>query len=473
MTMRSSIALRAIAGYGMATFVQGAVAFLSVPMLIRVLGQDWFAIWAIFEPFVLLCGQFALLGAPHGYLRLLATDRAVSHDIYTLHHGNSGYAGWVIALGGAAVGILYLGVERASVLIVLSALLIVFESKILLAQMIARGESDSGTYLSIVSAKYGLIASALAVMSWREVRMPLEGYVAVLVFIDLSVLAGAHVRFRHKRRSRPPSEYRISEPHSEYWNAVRYGMPIVVAGALALLAANGDRYVVHALMHPDDLASYVVTAKLAGALSFAAAPINLWWPAARFKHASDPDRGAAFYSSAVSVLLLYYCAAAVAGWLLSREIIGVYSQGATTFDGGTLALLLIAGVSAAMATPMNIGTLNEGKTHWSIWTVGTAAVVAVVASTLLIPAYGLTGASCGALAGQVCGLLLAHLVSQRIHHVTIGYGKPLVLVLVFGSGLALLVTSNPTVAFGVTEFVAMCVVGAILCAKDIRRLGGG
>ena len=469
MSVPATPAWKALCGYGSATLLQGFVAFMAVPMMIRVLGARDFALWAIFEPLALLLAQLSLLGSSHAYIRLLASGKAGSADVYHSQLRFGMYPCVLICCLGGFASVVGIGLGSLWSYVPLAALLIFLEAAILLCQSVDRGESDAFGYAQTIWVKFGALGIGLVLASWAGVRLELIEFAGALIVIDSVVLMLSFVRFRrHCPRADNTGPSRTRDQH---WAAVRYGLPIVAASGLAVVAANGDRYLVHALMQSGDLPGYMIMAKLAGAMSFAAAPINLWWPAARFRHANDSDCGAAFFASATFVLLWYYLAVAAVAWALAPHFVGFYAQGVSGYDANTMGLLLCAAVATAMITPINIGILDEGRTHWIAASVGVGAFAGLTLSGLLIPRYGYVGAGLGSFSAQCTALLFTYWISQRIQAVPMRFGKLIALVLGFGfAALVIRQDFSPWAGFGAA--LLFMLLGAAVCANDFRRLLG-
>jgi O-antigen/teichoic acid export membrane protein len=459
-------------GYGAAALMQGLVAFATVPMLIRVLGVDDFALWAIFEPVVASMAQLALLGACHGFIRLLASGLERPARLYDAQLRHGWPALTLVSVLGATGLSLYLGFEHRWMTVLWASVFVALEALLLMILSVHRGSSHAGRYAMVVWVRYGLVGIVVTAMALSDWHLRMYQYLMCLVVIDvLALLAGASPSFASKDgHARRTSEALERSTKAVYWTSVQYGMPIVLTSVLAMIVANGDRYVVHALMRHDQLAGYVTMAKLAGAMAFASAPINLWWPSARFKHANDPDQGAAFYSSATMVLLAYYVIVAMLASLLAPMVIRWYGQGVTGYDPISMVLLLGSAVTTAMVTPMNVGTLNEGKTHWSIWGVAISAVLGLVGAYWLIPRHGYVGAAGAALLAQLAYLILIHLISQRIQPLNFEYRKPLVLVLIFVMSMIGLLQLQATSMVTWLGFLCFAAFTVFMCRPDLKKV---
>lgn len=467
MTVPATGAWKAFCGYGSATLLQGMVAFIAVPMMIRVLGAKDFALWAIFEPLIQLLAQFSLLGSTHAYIRLLASGKASSSEVFCSHFHFGVYPCAAICCIGALASVIAVGFGSGWLIVPLVAVLIFLEAAVLLSLSVDRGESNAFGYAQTIWIKFGVLGLGLALGSWAGARLTLSEFVIAHIVIDAVVLMFSYVKYR--RRHAQAGATSSSLTRDEYRAAIRYGLPIVAAAALAVVAANCDRYLVHALMLSGQLPGYMIMAKLAGVMLFAAAPINLWWPTARFRHARDADGGAAFFASATIILLWYYLTVAVVAWALAPHFVEFYAQGVSGYDATTMGLLLCAAVATGMSTPINVGTLNEGKTHWITGTVGVGAIVGVGLAGLLVPPYGYIGAGIGSLAAQCAALLFAYWISQRIQPVAIRFGKLILLVLGFGFAVVM-IRQGLSLWFDLGAVFLFVLIGAAICAGDVKRL---
>ncbi len=418
-------------GYGSATLLQGVVGFASVPFLLAVLGPQAFAHWVMLEPLVAILAGFALAGVHFGHLHgitsRLVTPAAALRQI--LHYG------WLPALvvtgaGGIAVAG-FLGLGSVSAIALLCVVYVAIEAAILLLQFQARALSDALAFASTVWLRSCGIAAGLVLFKLFGLKLSLADYLLFMIVLDLAVLGVACIRHRNTIQA-SLAEHRPEQ--ADYLLAVRYGLPIMLAAGFAMLVSNGDRYVVNALLPAEQLPAYVVMAKLAGAMSFAMAPINLWWPVARTRHVQDSDGGAQFFANVMPVLLAYYMFAAAALWVAAAILVEWYAPGVQGFDSLTLMLLIAGGVALGMSAPVNVGMLAPGKTHWLIVAVGLSALTGLGLAGVLIPQLGYIGAALATLCAQLVSLLSVFLISQRLHPIRWDYFK-LATVLAIGGAL--------------------------------------
>jgi len=420
-----------LAGYGTASLVQGATGLLSVPLLIAVLGQRGFASWSLLEPIIAIAAAIALLGAHHGHLHAIVGGRMSVVESFSQFFRRGAVPAVIVSAGIGAAAATLLGFEPISWEALALAALFLQEAMILLMQFQARALSQAVTYAATIWIRSGLILTTLLAAKRFELALSLQSYIFVAFFVSAAVLFFVSVG------RRAPIKAAFSEggeSHGAMTRHMAYGMPLVLASVLSVIVATGDRYVVDSMMSRDELPAYVVMAKLGGALSFASAPINLWWPVARHRHSGDKDGGQAFFRAVTPVLFAYYIVAAAALWVACGLLVGRYAPGVAGFDPNALLILLVGGVALGMSAPLSIGTLAPGQTHWTIVAVALSALAGLCSAVLLIPTYGYRGAASATLIAQLVNLVANYMLSQRVQPISL-YSRNLLITGICGGAL--------------------------------------
>jgi O-antigen/teichoic acid export membrane protein len=418
--------------YGSATLVQGFVGLMAVPFLLAVMGPQAFAQWAMFEPVVAVLAGFALVGVHYGHMHAissgLVTPAAALRQVIRFGRAPA----FVVALAGALAAAAFVVDGNVAVVATLCVAYVVLEAAILVLQFQARAMSDAFAFAATVWLRSGGVALGLLAFNIAGARLALTHYMTFMIVLDLTVLAVAC--WRH----RPLLAAVLREPPpllDDYLAALRYGLPIMLAGGFAMLVSNGDRYFVHALMPHGQLPAYVVMAKLAGTMSFVMAPLNLWWPVARHRHLRDGDGGVRFFTNAMPLLLAYYLLAAAVLWVVSGQLVHWFAPSVSGYDALGMLLLLAGGVAVAMSAPVNIGMLAPGKTHWLLVSVGLSACIGLSLAFLLIPRLGYVGAALATLCAQWGSLASVYCISQRLYRLPIVSPR---LAAVGGAGVAMM-----------------------------------
>lgn len=460
---------RSILGYGSATLVQGASGFVVVPFLLTLMGPTSFASWVMLEPIVATLAGAVLLGLHYGQLHTIAIGK-MSLDVAMREFARHavGYMVFLALLGGLATS-MSLSLPDVFVNALLLGLLFILEAFILLSQFHYRAIGASYAYAATIWLRSVLVIGGVVAMAALHIRLDLGSYLVFLIGVDVVVGSGTVVS-RRKAIFGRSSAGTLPSSRADYLARVRYGLPMVISAALAVIVGNGDRYVVNALMPASQLPAYVVMTKLAGAMAFAMAPINLWWPTARHKHIGDADGGEEFFRAVLPILFAYYMCAAAVLWIMAQWLVPWYAPGVSGFDALTLLVLVLGGVALGMNAPVNIGTLEPGKTHWTIVTVALAAMTGVGTAILLIPVLGYLGAALAALIGQAINLLSTFLISQRLHPIRLLSGKLLAIGLVGASSLVTMRALQQLPWAQVCTLIATALVCGWLLRKDMRLL---
>jgi len=422
-----------LAGYGTASLVQGATGLVTVPLLIAVLGPRGFASWALLEPIIAIAAAIALLGAHYGHLHAIVGGRMSIVQSFSLFF-KSGVVPAIMVCTVIGIGAaIPLGFKPFSTEALMLDALFLIESLILLMQFQSRALSQSVTYAATVWIRSTLVLTTLLVVKHLGLELSLHEYLLIALLVSASVLLLISVG-RRAAIGLALSERR--KHHGALMPHVAYGAPIVLATVLSAVVAAGDRYIVDGMMSRDALPAYVVMAKLGGALAFASAPINLWWPVARHRHSEDRDGGQAFFRAATPVLFGYYIVAAAALWVVCPLIVGKYAPGVIGFDPKALLILLLAGVALGMSAPLSIGTLAPGQTHWPLAAVALSASVGLCLAVVLIPTYGYCGAASATLIAQLVNVVANYVFSQRVQPIAL-YSPTLLATGLSGVGLML------------------------------------
>jgi O-antigen/teichoic acid export membrane protein len=218
----------------------------------------------------------------------------------------------------------------------------------------------------------------------------------------------------------PPSSSPPFPGSASLQSALSYGWPLLAAGIVNSIVVSSDRYVLGIHLGVAGVAVYVVMVKLANLLNLLANPVNLWFPAARFRHAADPDGGQAFFPRLALWATFAYCGVGAVMWVMAPWMLTWFAPG---FEWNALAgaLLIGAAVSLAISPPMNVGLLSQGKTRWNFVIGSVCAVYQLASLAIWVPWLGVVGAGVATLSAQALSLALQHIGSQRTHRLHWSY----------------------------------------------------
>ncbi|WP_293935299.1 lipopolysaccharide biosynthesis protein [Iodobacter sp.] len=416
--------LSLLGGYALATLAQGLVGLLAVPLLLHIFSASNFTYWVLLEPIVAMMAGLIWLGSQYGVLHAIPVKKIKANQVpHLFYKFASGPAFFILLVGVPSVCLLLNLMNKGFLFVAILIVYVFCEGLILLSQFLSRAKADSVSFAITVWVRSGGLLLLLLVLNKFDIKLELITFIFLMSLLDCIVLV-----FIALRKNRFTLVESLLSP-SDYWGLVKYGIPFVVSGALTMMAGNMDRYVLNHSLAAEELASYLILAKIAGAMNFAIAPVNLWWPVARHLHVSDPDAGSMFFKSAYSIILGFYLFSAVVLFISASYLLPWYAPGLLIKDESALAVLLLAWVAQAMGSVMNVGALSPGKTHLVLVSSVIAVLVGLCASLLLTAKWPFYGAAAAVLISQLIGLILNCRISQKIQYVEIPYIKMLLLVL--------------------------------------------
>ena len=307
-TVRSPVrglkGLAYLPGYGAVTATTAVARFFVVSLLVRNLGAAEFGRWSLYEPAVVVLSQLVLLGVNFGLIKQINQDKltpAVAVRALFL----AGQPLVIVAC--AAVFVLSLRLDLAWPGPLFLALLIYTESIFLLLFSSYRAAGSIGAFaisslLKVLALLAVLVLALHSRLPWthKAENVLSWSFGASLVGLASGLLA---VRLLHYRQFFTPAAGNRS-PWRIYGNAVRYGLPLLVTGVLAMAIEFAARYILDMHVDRGQLATYVVSARLSSIVEVAIiTPFGLWWPTERFRRLESRDGGRQFFK-AVSVGML-------------------------------------------------------------------------------------------------------------------------------------------------------------------------
>jgi O-antigen/teichoic acid export membrane protein len=408
-------------GYFAVTVITAGARFLFVSLLIRNLGAAEFGRWSLFEPVVVVLSQLVLLGVNFGLIKQINQDRlspiAAVRALFL--------AGQPLVIGVSAAVFLVsfrLGLSWPGPLFL--ALLIYTESVFLLLFSSYRASGSIGGLA--VSSFLKVLAFLAVLVLALHYRLPAFHKAEDVIFwsfwTSLIGLASGFftVRLFHFRQFFISPRRRLSHWRI-YGDAVRYGLPLLATGLLALAIEFAGRYILDSYTDRGQLAAYVVYVKLSAVVEvLIITPFGLWWPTERFRWLESEDGGRRFFRAVSVGMLVVLLLAAGALWLASEWVVSWFAPGVPSNRRVAL-LLIFSMVARGMAYPLNVGALKEGKTHWNIYGALAAAVINGALCFLLIPRAGIVGAAGATIATHICYTAFLTVISQRIQPVPLPY----------------------------------------------------
>ena len=436
-------ASRHISGYFVGTAITAAVGFLSVPLLMRLLGQTEFGRWALVEPVLLVGSQAALIGTNWGVFKLISHDGLGAQSSYR----QVIKSGWSLILLVAIISALLLGAMGFSLYEGAYLSLVVFVDALLLLALATLRASHSSTAFAGTQVIRGLVLVAVLFAALYGF-FGLNNVSGVLLARLATGIAALCMGVWLISRILVTTERRVDQVKSTidqgiYKEAVRYGLPMLITALLTMILDLASRYVLANYLNLELLAQYVIYTKLVSAVSLlVVTPFSLWWAAERFRRLRDDDGGRSYFPIVANAFLIVILGAAGSLWLVFAPLLNLYAPGVPNYPEVT-ALLLLGAVFAGMAYPLNIGLLNEGKTHKNIYAVVIGAATHLTLCLFLIPPLGMLGAATATMVGYFVYMVAFAVLSQQNYFVPFSYRRMLLIAAIATMALSTIIYIIP------------------------------
>lgn len=223
---------------------------------------------------------------------------------------------------------------------------------------------------------------------------------------------------------------------------LKYSMPVLLSGIIGYGASYMDRFVVAGLLTLSSLGIYNFALLIASSLGFIAVPFNnILMPKFSELFGEGRKKDIATIVDGSSVLLSsIYVPAALGIAALSPLVLDLL--GGAQYTGGSMALSIIMGFSALFisANILTQAIASVRKTHLFIYSSAAALLSNVAVSIILIPRFGLIGASLGFSSVYVATFFIQYLFARKHGVVKFNYwafGKIWIAALVmFGAVMA-------------------------------------
>jgi O-antigen/teichoic acid export membrane protein len=378
-------ALRSVLLYGSSIALVSASNFASVPILLALLGETEFGIWALIEPALMASIPLAGLGIQIGLLRLInggTSDQATVAALLPVH------AALALCVG-LSVAVVTWFLEFEAYMCALLGAAVALEGTISFFSSLWRAQGKPSRFALVEGGRATILVAVLACLLMFGAHFgTVDTYFELRVGMALLALVAAIAVVRpHLRPSIPAA-----------WSAGRYGVPIVVASALSALLIGADRYAV-AFYEPEAISTYVAHMKLAQLVALVATAYFTWFGPIAIRHVNDEVRGSSALlvnsTSVFFLVLLIVCAnlflVAQPAWSL------LFPQ--VAFNQQLLAVHLAGTALFAMGNPLSIGTLRAGHTYQAVIVALVAIAVGLASSFVLAGNFGVLGAAWGRMIG--------------------------------------------------------------------------
>jgi len=239
---------------------------------------------------------------------------------------------------------------------------------------------------TLVSLLKGALTVGLSILLVLKFEMGLWGYFA-------GILAGSAI-------SLAPALYLIREEialrfsFKKIKEMLSYGGPLIAAGLAYYVLTMADRYILARLATLDDVGLYGVAVRITSLMLFLHGAFSLAWSPYVFKlYSESEDRVKAVVSRVMKYVLFSFSLVAVFLTTFSHELLSLLTT--EQYFGAAIAIapLCLGLVAYATTQITSVGISLSRKTKYIALGSLVAAIANVLLNVLLIPRWGILGAS--------------------------------------------------------------------------------
>ena len=362
--------------------------FLIVPVLLSAIGPQQFAVWALLEPVLLLLVPLSGFGIQFALMQRLALKEDAKSLVSAL------FAPYVLlaALSGtAAFTLVALMHHRIEIAVFLGAT-VFLEGTIVFFIFYWRAQDRALHFLMIEGGRAFVVLIFTALLYWlgHSLLRDLGGYLLIRMTMAAVALAAAVLLVRPGFLIDPAT----------FRRSVRFGLPVVVAGALVTSLLNFDRFVVLWATGETQVAYYVAHTKVVQILAASLAPFFIWYAPKAIAGLNRAGAEHGFLVRNFFGFVTVNVGLSVGLWLI------LPSAWPLVFPGAALNLPLMAWLIFGMAVfscgnPLSVGTLTDGKSHQALLVTLAALCLGVALIFPLAAAYGQIGVAIGKCAAMM------------------------------------------------------------------------
>ncbi|PMJ89859.1 oligosaccharide flippase family protein [Vibrio sp. 10N.261.55.A7] len=243
---------------------------------------------------------------------------------------------------------------------------------------------------------------------------------------------------------------------------LRYSTPLMLSTLVAFGLSGAEKWIIGLSVSIETLGYYAVAAKFSLAMCILVQPFGMWWMPKRFNALSKKGASYTVQVTQVGILYITILALAVGSFsqlFISAALPSAYLNAATLVSG-----VIVMALFKELAELVNIGILNQKKTHWVlniniICTLLGLTLSWVLTSTLVFGELGIWGVIIAISIAQVSRAALLLFYSQKLNPLPYQYHALLLIIantlgclainLTIGTSLWLIATATMGVAFNV------------------------
>lgn len=261
----------------------------------------------------------------------------------------------------------------------------------------------------LVAANLAMVGfTALGLIESRSVLIPILGWVfygAVIIALSLGITRGGLLLGAGSGgRRRATGE------------VLRYSLPLGIAGLLTVVTGAGDPLLVGAFLNVSQMGEYYAAIAISGGLGVILfTPLNTAFFPETSASLNDPQKLSRGLSLAFRYTTLALVPASFMLAALSRQMIEFFSghQSAYLLASSSLQLLAVFFFFVAMQGILTSLLLSTGKTMQVVTIGGVTVALDLVLSVLLVPSFGILGATASRIMVDMAGLVVAALLTRE------------------------------------------------------------
>ncbi|RPI77990.1 MAG: hypothetical protein EHM45_07195 [Desulfobacteraceae bacterium] len=210
-----------------------------------------------------------------------------------------------------------------------------------------------------------------------------------------------------------------------------YGLPLVPAG-LALFLMNGsDRFFLQYFSTSHEVGLYGVGYKISAIISFIIfEPFLLVWPSIYFQAATESN-GPDFFSRFLTIFFLIVSFASLGAILLSKPVIMLITPQEFWGASAICTWLILGFALNGLSNVLNVGIYIKQKTQLITVITIISTITNLILNFILIPSYGIMGASISTFISFLIMSILSYLFNQRVYPIHYPWVKIVKNILIF------------------------------------------
>ena len=204
---------------------------------------------------------------------------------------------------------------------------------------------------------------------------------------------------------------------------LKFGLPYLPTACFMFIINSSDRYFLSSYSSLDSVGIYALAYKIGMfGISLLMGPFGKVWPPFLFENYNNKD-GPELISKVFTLYTLVSVSVGLAISVASPIIIPLISGQAFHSAYKIVPFICLASIFYGMATLADAGILISKKTGYKPLIFGPASIISVVLNLILIPKYGVFGASITLALTFLTLLILNHIVANKFYTLKIEYKK--------------------------------------------------